>query len=60
MENANEVCFLARSVYHGPAKSGLMEIKPVDDDYPKLSHTQTVFALHGPNLSSDFAMLGTQ
>jgi hypothetical protein len=54
--NADDIFFLARSVYHGPASNGLLEIKPVAA-MPRIGNKQIVHALHGPNFSLDMAML---
>jgi len=58
-QKSSDIFLIARSVYHGPTYNGLIEIKLVSGDLPPLSATQTtpVYAIHGPNCSTEFAMI---
>lgn len=49
-----ENIFLAKSVFHGPARSGLLEIKFLNDR--KHIPNQKYYAIRGPNASSELAM----
>lgn len=51
---SSDSIFLAKSAFHGPARSGLLEVKLLNDK--KTIPNQKYFAIHGPNASSEFAM----
>ncbi|KYR02991.1 hypothetical protein DLAC_00477 [Tieghemostelium lacteum] len=51
---------LFRSIYHAPSDQGFMEVRPIDvnnEDLKKLQKARQVYAIQGPNASSEFAML---
>eukprot|EP00026_Physarum_polycephalum_P000630 Phypoly_transcript_00631.p1 GENE.Phypoly_transcript_00631~~Phypoly_transcript_00631.p1 ORF type:complete len:1411 (+),score=357.55 Phypoly_transcript_00631:52-4284(+) len=54
--SGNGLFFFAKSIFHGPARSGLLEIKPVED-CPKLPCTSVIYALHCCNISTELSMI---
>eukprot|EP01133_Synstelium_polycarpum_P017021 gene17021-20275_t len=49
--------FLVKSVFHGPSKTGVMEVKPFGELPRNLGHVNKVYAVHGPNASTELSMI---
>jgi len=59
-KSPNDRVWIMRSVFHGPSSSGMIELKTCGNQVPSFQHNQSVYAIRGPNASTEFLMLGIE
>eukprot|EP00698_Gefionella_okellyi_P025136 TRINITY_DN908_c0_g1_i13.p1 TRINITY_DN908_c0_g1~~TRINITY_DN908_c0_g1_i13.p1 ORF type:complete len:1112 (-),score=206.45 TRINITY_DN908_c0_g1_i13:2216-5551(-) len=57
--SSTDSLWVMNAAFHGPSSAGLLDLRPVSFPAPTLRNNQHVWAIRGPNASSELLMLDT-